>query len=152
MTSTTARPETYLPEAGEAEEIAAVGDYLEAASAGRAGAARRVFLSSAGTDEVIEVPEELYRVMRHVANALRHGLAVTVAPQDTTLTTQQAAELLGISRPTLIKLLETGDLRHGLVGTHRRLALGDVLAYRERRRRRSTPRSPTWPARTSPTT
>lgn len=57
---------------------------------------------------------------------------MTVAPQHTTLTTQQAADLLGVSRPTLIRLLEAGEISYTTPGRHRRLRLSDVLDYRDR--------------------
>ncbi len=59
---------------------------------------------------------------------------MTVAPQSQTMTTQQAAELLGVSRPTLVRLLETGRIPYERAGTHRRVLLRYVLAYREQRR------------------
>ena len=62
------------------------------------------------------------------------GLAVTVAPRPMTLTTQQAADLLGITGPTVIKILDAGGIPFDRVGTHRRLRLLDVLDYRQRRR------------------
>lgn len=77
---------------------------------------------------------EIHRVLRQVVDALSHGRAVTVAPQSATLTTQQAAELLGVTRPTVIKILERGEIPFQKVGTHRRLLLADVLEYRTRRR------------------
>lgn len=48
------------------------------------------------------------------------------------LTTVEAAELLNVSRPSLIKQIEAGEIAHHMVGTHRRLRLADVLAYRDR--------------------
>ena len=71
-----------------------------------------------------------------VAHAMRAGKAITVAPVDQSLTTQEAANFLGISRPTLVKLLESGEIpfeRPG-AGRHRRVRLQDVVAYQERKR------------------
>jgi excisionase family DNA binding protein len=76
----------------------------------------------------------VYRVLRQVVEALRQGLAVTVAPLAQTLTTQQAADLLGMSRPTVIKLLDEGRIPFERVGTHRQILLRDLLIYREQRR------------------
>jgi len=80
----------------------------------------------------LPLPEPIAEVLSEVAHALAQGQAVTVAPQHTTLTTQQAADLLGVSRPTLVKLLESGELAYTQPGRHRRVRLTDLLAYRER--------------------
>jgi excisionase family DNA binding protein len=80
----------------------------------------------------LPLPEPIAEVLSEVASALAQGQAVTVAPQHTTLTTQQAADLLGVSRPTLVKLLEAGELPYTQPGRHRRVRLTDLLAYRER--------------------
>lgn len=77
----------------------------------------------------IAVPEEIQDVLREVVNALSNGQAITVAPRDTILTTQQAADLLGVSRPTLVRLLEAGDIPFAKPGRHRRIALRDLIAY-----------------------
>lgn len=95
----------------------------------------RFYLVGSGAEEPVELPEEVYLVLRRVVDAMRKGLSVTISPSSQTLTTQQAADLLGISRPTLIKALDGGKLPYTRSGTHRRLALTDVLDYRERRRR-----------------
>lgn len=94
----------------------------------------RCFLVGSTPGDQMEIPEALYRTLQVVVEALSRGLAVTVAPQPLTLTTQQAADLLGISRPTLIKLLEAGELPFHTVGTHRRIGLQDVVDYRQHRR------------------
>ena len=69
---------------------------------------------------------------------MRDGQAITVAPIDQLLTTQQAADFLGISRPTLVKLLESGEIPHESpgAGRHRRVRLRDVLDYQDRKRSR----------------
>jgi len=79
----------------------------------------------------IRLPGEVAQALCGIVEALAEGKAVTVAPQHTTLTTQQAADLLGVSRPTLVKLLEEGSIPHTRPGRHRRVRLSDVLAYRD---------------------
>ena len=66
--------------------------------------------------------------------ALSQGMAISIAPHNTMLTTQEAAELLNISRPTLVRLLVDGDIAHTMRGRHRRVLLRDVLGYQERMR------------------
>ena len=88
----------------------------------------------AGDGTVTELPDEVYAALVEVADALRAGRAVTVAPTSLRLTTSQAAELLGISRPTLVKLLDDGEIPYERPRRHRVLRLDDVLAFRERRR------------------
>ena len=75
-------------------------------------------------------------LLRDVAEAMHQGRAITVAPVSLRLTTTQAADMLGVSRPTLIKLLEDGEIPYEQPRRHRLLRLDDVLAYRESRRRR----------------
>ncbi|MFL1377367.1 MULTISPECIES: helix-turn-helix domain-containing protein [unclassified Nocardiopsis] len=83
----------------------------------------------------IELPEELYSVLRDVVAALSQGLAISIAPHNTMLTTQEAADLLGISRPTLVRLLTEGEIPYSMRGRHRRVLLHDLLGYRERSHR-----------------
>ncbi|WP_330178749.1 excisionase family DNA-binding protein [Nocardia sp. NBC_01503] len=84
--------------------------------------------------DVVALPAEVVEALRLVAQALSEGKAVTVAPLHTTLTTQEAAELLGMSRPTFVKLLDSGAIPFTRPGRHRRVRLTDVLAFREFRR------------------
>jgi excisionase family DNA binding protein len=127
------RQETYLPDADG--RLAQVYDFLEAhEEAGRRRPEPRYFLAGSAPGDRVELPAEVYRVLRQVVEALRQGLAVTVVPQAQMLTTQQAADLLGVSRPTVIKLLDEAKIPFERVGTHRRILLRDLLAYREQRR------------------
>jgi excisionase family DNA binding protein len=83
--------------------------------------------------EEIELPEPLFQVLREAVHHLLQGDSVSIAPVHKLLTTQQAAELLNVSRPYLVRLLEAGEIPHTRTGTHRRIRLGDLLAYgRER--------------------
>lgn len=83
--------------------------------------------------EHLVLPPELFAVLRDVVAAMAKGQAVTIAPVHQRLTTQEAASLLGISRPTLVKLLESGEIPFEQPGRHRRVRLADVLAYRAER-------------------
>lgn len=83
----------------------------------------------------IEVPDELYEALCGVVEALSQGLAVSIAPHNTMLTTQEAADLLNISRPTLVRLLSEGEIPFTMRGRHRRVLLRDILAYQKRTRR-----------------
>lgn len=80
------------------------------------------------------LPPELRGLLVDMVRAMRRGQAITFASLSQQLTTQQAADLLGVSRPTLIKLLEAGRIPYDQPGRHRRLRLSDVLAYQETRR------------------
>ncbi|HEX7659088.1 MAG TPA: helix-turn-helix domain-containing protein [Pseudonocardiaceae bacterium] len=80
----------------------------------------------------VPLPEQLNRVLRVAAEALAEGHAVTMAPLHTLLSTQEAAELLNISRPTLLRLLESGEIPCEKPGRHRLIRLTDLLAYRDR--------------------
>lgn len=82
----------------------------------------------------IPIPARVYEVLREVVMAMARGQAVTVAPHNQRLTTQEAADLLGVSRPTLVKLLNDGLIPFDQPGRHRRVQLQDLLAYQERRR------------------
>ncbi|GEP27834.1 MULTISPECIES: helix-turn-helix domain-containing protein [Cryobacterium] len=115
--------------------VARVHDFLAAhEAADREAPLPHYFLAGAATGDQVEIPEEIHRVLLQVIESMQRGLAVSILPQSKTLTTQQAADLLGISRPTLVKLLDEQKLPFERVGTHRRVLLVDVMAFRDRRR------------------
>jgi len=81
-----------------------------------------------------ELPHSVYNVLIDVIHqVLVLGNTVKVMSVDAELTTQQAADLLNVSRPFLIKLLKERDLDYRMVGTHRRIRLEDLLVYRDQR-------------------
>lgn len=122
--------ETYLPR----EDTAEIIDFLRALRArGRDGADPRPRLT--GPDgRSVELPEPMFEVLLQVAAAMKAGLAVTVAPHHLTLSTQEAADLLRISRTTVVRLLETGAIPFEKPSRHRRVRLDDLLEYRRRQR------------------
>ena len=81
-----------------------------------------------GKDSII-LPKELAELLVEAARRLRQGKAVFLSSSETQLTTQQAADFLGMSRPTFVKLLEEHKLPFTKVGRHRRVYLKDVEAY-----------------------
>lgn len=93
-----------------------------------------VELVGADDDTRTALPVELRRLLATVVEAMRRGQAITIAPLAQRLTTQQAADLLGISRPTLVKLLEDGRIPYETPGRHRRIRLVDLLEYQATRR------------------
>lgn len=86
--------------------------------------------------QTVPLPLEAFDVLRDIVQAMRVGKAITVAPVDQMLTTQEAANFLGISRPTLVKLLDTDQIPHEVTpgGRHRRVRLQDVVTYQEKKR------------------
>ena len=79
------------------------------------------------------VPAPLYGLLRGLLDNLKRGEAVTVLPHDALLTTQQAAQILNVSRPFLYRLIEEHAVPAVMVGSHRRLRIHDVLQLREQR-------------------
>jgi excisionase family DNA binding protein len=83
--------------------------------------------------ETVEVPAAVYRVLRTMLSALDAGQAATISVHGTQLSTQQAADLLGVSRPTLVRLLDSGQIPSSRPNKHRRIRLEDLETYRLRR-------------------
>ncbi|MGA7521814.1 MAG: helix-turn-helix domain-containing protein [Acidobacteriaceae bacterium] len=81
----------------------------------------------------LELPESVYHILKDVVRNMRAGRAIALVPEQQQLTTQSAANLLGFSRPHLIKLLESGVLPFQKVGQHRRILLKDLLAFQKKR-------------------
>jgi len=82
--------------------------------------------------EVVTVPRAALTLFLRMLKEMAQGHAVTLLPLQTELTTRQAAEVLNVSRPFLVRLLEDAQIPYRKVGTHRRVRLQDVLAYKAR--------------------
>ncbi len=88
----------------------------------------------------IELPKPIYELLVRVATSLQEGKVISLVPETQELTTQAAANILGVSRPHLIKLLESGRLAFHKVGAHRRIRMKDLSEFqqaRDRERRRA---------------
>lgn len=83
--------------------------------------------------ETIAIPRSAFHALKLIVQAMAQGQTITLVPHERELTTQEAADILHVSRPHLVKLLDEGVIPHYKVGTHRRVRVEDVLAYREQR-------------------
>ncbi len=81
----------------------------------------------------IPLPEPMYHLLARIVEVLVRGDAVTIVPVGKELTTQQAADVLNVSRQYLVRLLEGGKLAHRKTGKHRRVRVEDVLAFKAER-------------------
>lgn len=125
---------TYLPDSERQQELVDFADLIQQMEEYLAANSSRAALVD--PDGVARpIPDEIFRALEQVANALANGNGVTVAPYRMLMTTQQAADFLGISRPTFVKLLERGEVPFDLRGRHRKVALRDVVDYQERSHR-----------------
>jgi len=87
-------------------------------------------LSDAEQAEPIELPASAVALLMDILEAMAAGCGVTIIPENAELTTVQAAGVLNVSRPFLIKLLEEGTIPYRKVGKHRRIRMEDVMAYK----------------------
>jgi excisionase family DNA binding protein len=94
-------------------------------------------LASGEDEENVVLPPEVARLFARVLADLADGRGVTVVPFDAEVTTQQAADLLNVSRPHVVSLLDKGEMPYRKVGSRRRVRLEDVLAYRRESYRQS---------------
>lgn len=124
--------ETYLPASGHQEDLAALRAVL--VSADRRTEGHRTARVVAGDGTEVEFPDELVPALLQIVEAMQAGLAVTVAPHNLTLSTQEAADLLRVSRTTLVRLLETGAIAFDKPNKHRRVRMDDLMEYRRRQR------------------
>jgi excisionase family DNA binding protein len=86
----------------------------------------------AGQNQPIDLPAGAVALLMDILRAMADGRGVTIIPDHAEVTTVEAANILNVSRPFLIKLLEEKAIPHRLVGKHRRILIDDVMAYKNR--------------------
>jgi len=84
-----------------------------------------------GSEKTATIPAVAYRLLVDILTQMSQGNAVTVIPIHAELTTQEAADLINVSRPFLIKQMESGEIPHHKVGSHRRVRFTDLMEYKK---------------------
>jgi excisionase family DNA binding protein len=87
------------------------------------------------TNDKIKIPLSALRLLSDILKAMGEGKLISIVPMAAEVTTQAAAELLGCSRPHLVKLLEEGKIDFTKVGKHRRIKFEDVMNYKQELKR-----------------
>lgn len=104
--------------------------YLKKAIAETGSSSENIEITVKNSGETIEVPKKAYKLLVEILEQMEHGNSITLVPGDSDLTTQQAADIINMSRPYLVKLLEEGKIPFTLTGSHRRVKLTDIVAYK----------------------
>ena len=124
------KDDSRTPIAAPNAEAAAVVQLRDFMAAKPIGERRHASLRSPDGEQ-LEIPDSIYKVLVAAVGAMAQGNAVSIVPVHHELTTQQAAELLGVSRPHLVKLVDAGEIPHHKTGSHRRIYFEDLMRYRD---------------------
>jgi excisionase family DNA binding protein len=128
---TTLSPTHSLPTAEEVAIARESGRALSAFLQTRAET-QQIEIFDKGAAHPVRVPVSALRLLVDVLTEIGEGNAVSIIPIHAELTTQDAADVLNVSRPFLVQLLERGEIPFHKIGTHRRVRYQDVIAYKER--------------------
>ena len=82
--------------------------------------------------EKVELPQSAVKLLFEILNQMAEGNALTLVPKHASLSTQEGADLLNVSRPFFVKLLETGEMPFQKIGNRRRIFADDVVKYKEK--------------------
>jgi len=125
-------PETITPTPDEAilaeESSRQLARFV---AAGRKKAVQLRIQPEDAPEETVSIPESAFRLLSDILTQMAKGNAVTLIPVHAELTTQQAADILNVSRPFLVEQLEKNVIPYRKVGTHRRILFKDLMDYKE---------------------
>lgn len=124
--------ETVAPTEADARLARDSSRQLAAHKLGRRSSVRIQLLDQAKGAETVAVPASALRLFVHLLTEMSQGNAVTLIPTRAELTTQQAADLLNVSRPYVVKLLDEGKIPSRTVGKFRRVRFDDLMAYKRK--------------------
>jgi excisionase family DNA binding protein len=126
------RSETVTPTEADALLARESSRRLATHKIGRRASVRIQLLDDGDQAEAVAVPASALRLFLHLLTEMSQGHAVTLIPTHAELTTQQAADLLNVSRPYMVKLLDEGRLPGRTVGKYRRVRFDDLMAYKRK--------------------
>lgn len=124
--------ETVAPSQADAQLARESSRLLAARKLGRRASVRLRLLDDGDEMEPVAVPTSALRLFLHLLTEMSKGNAVTLIPTHSELTTQQAADLLHVSRPYIVKLLDEGKIPSRTVGKYRRVRFDDLMAYKRK--------------------
>jgi len=135
--TTTALSKTALPLDGEVKAAVLGQRELAAFLSTRFETQRIEIFDEQNRAHQVEVPTSALRLLVDILGELAIGNAVKIVPVHAELTSQEAADLLNVSRPHLVKLLEAGELPFHKTGRHRRVLFSDLMKFKQRREQSS---------------
>lgn len=117
----------------ERESVAALMELLKHVEPKQSESTAYKLVSPSG--DITELPESVFLLLERIIEVLARGDALTIVPVGKELTTQQAANILNVSRQYLVRVLDDGRIPYRKTGTHRRIRMEDLLAYKRQRDR-----------------
>jgi excisionase family DNA binding protein len=124
--------ETVAPTEADARLARESSRSLAAHKPGRRAGVRIQLLGDGEKTETITVPASALRLFLRLLTEMSQGNAVALIPTHAELTTQEAADLLNVSRPYFVKVLDEGKLPFRTVGKYRRVRFDDLMAYKRK--------------------
>ncbi|WP_020533048.1 excisionase family DNA-binding protein [Flexithrix dorotheae] len=112
------------------QELAKKSFPLIQSSQSKKGKSKQIAIKIKDDQQEITIPTKAMDLLLVILQNMAEGNPVTILPSQAELTTQQAADLLNISRPYLVKLLESGGIPFKKTGSHRKILLSDILVYK----------------------